>query len=87
MTAQVREVFPEAMWLAHGIEASVFTIAELAIEDGAHVRIGFEDRVTGPQGQPAASNAELVRWAVERARASGREPATPAEARAALLGR
>ena len=36
MTDCVRELFPEAIWVAHGIEASAFTIAELAIRDGAH---------------------------------------------------
>ncbi len=87
LTGAVRELYPEARWLAHGIEDSVFAIGSLAIEDGAHLRIGFEDRVTGPDGAPAQSNADLVAWAVERGRAAGREPATPDEARALMLGR
>jgi uncharacterized protein (DUF849 family) len=85
MTACVREVFPEATWIAHGIEESVFEIAALAIEDGAHVRVGFEDRATLSDGRVAESNADFVAWAVARARAVGREPATPAETRALLL--
>ena len=85
MTDCVREVFPQAIWAAHGIEDSVFHIAALAIAGGDHLRIGFEDRATLSDGRPATSNAEFVTWAVAAARAHGREPATPAQARA-LLG-
>lgn len=85
MTDCVREVFPQAIWAAHGIEDSVFHIAALAIAGGDHLRIGFEDRATLSDGRPATSNAEFVTWAVAAARAQGREPATPAQARA-LLG-
>ncbi len=87
LTGAVRELYPDAGWLAHGIEESVFEIGRLAIEDGAHLRIGFEDRVTGPDGSPAQSNADLVAWAVEAGRAAGREPASPEDARALMLGR
>ncbi len=85
MTDCVRELFPQAIWAAHGIEDSVFHIAALAIAGGDHLRIGFEDRATLNDGRPATSNAEFVAWAVSAARAHGREPATPAQARA-LLG-
>jgi 3-keto-5-aminohexanoate cleavage enzyme len=86
MTDSVKEVFPNATWIAHGIEDSVFTIASLAISTGAHLRIGFEDRATLVDGTPAQSNADYVNWAVEVARAHGREPATPQEARQILIG-
>ena len=79
------ECFPQAAWAAHGIEDSVFHIAALAIASGDHLRIGFEDRVTLPDGQLADSNAAFVEWAVSVAHAHGRRPATPAEARA-LIG-
>lgn len=85
MTDCVRELFPQAIWAAHGSEDSVFHIAALAIAGGDHVRIGFEDRPTLSDGRAATSNAEFVAWAVASARAHGREPATPAQARA-LLG-
>lgn len=85
MTACVKELFPEAIWVAHGIEDSVFTIAGLAIATGAHVRVGFEDRATLVDGSLAKSSADFVAWAVNVARAYGREPATPQEARQ-LLG-
>ena len=84
MTACVKELFPDAIWAAHGIEDSVFTIASLAIATGAHVRVGFEDRATLVDGSLAKSSADFVRWAVEVARAQGREPATPQEARRML---
>ena len=86
MTDCVREVFPDATWIAHGIEDSVFTIASLAIATGAHLRIGFEDRDTLIDGSPAQSNADYVNWAVEVARAHGRQPASPQEARHILIG-
>ncbi len=81
MTDCVRELFPGAIWITHGSEDSVFTIASLAIATGAHVRIGFEDRATLVDGSPARSSADFVSWAVEVARAHGRTPATPQEAR------
>ena len=81
MTDCVKELFPKAIWAAHGIEDSVFTIASLAIATGAHVRVGFEDRATLVDGSLAKSSADFVNWAVHVARAHGREPATPQEAR------
>ena len=81
MTACVHDLFPDAFWIAHGIEDSVFTIASLAIATGAHVRVGFEDRATLVDGSLAKSSADFVAWAVQIARAHGREPATPQEAR------
>jgi 3-keto-5-aminohexanoate cleavage enzyme len=85
MVDSLQEVFPDASWIAHGIEDSVFEIAKLTIDDGAHVRVGFEDSAILDDGSVAASNADFVRWAVERGRALGREPASPAAARAMLL--
>ena len=81
MTECVKELFPDAIWAAHGIEDSVFTIASLAIATDAHVRVGFEDRATLVDGSLAKSSADFVSWAVNIARAHGREPATPQEAR------
>jgi 3-keto-5-aminohexanoate cleavage enzyme len=81
LTDCVKELFPHAIWAAHGIEDSVFTIASLAIATGAHVRVGFEDRATLVDSSLATSSADFVSWAVQVARAHGREPATPQEAR------
>ncbi|MEW6301455.1 MAG: 3-keto-5-aminohexanoate cleavage protein, partial [Thermodesulfobacteriota bacterium] len=84
LTECIRDVFPGAIWVAHGIEDSVFTIASLAVATGAHVRVGLEDRATLVDGTPARSNADFVEWAVRLARAHGREPAAPREARAMI---
>ncbi len=81
LTDCVKELFPNAIWVAHGIEDSVFTIASLAIATGAHVRVGFEDRATLVDGSLARSSADFVTWAVNMARAHGREPARPQDVR------
>ena len=85
LTDCVRAVFPQAIWAAHGVADTAFLIAGLAITTGAHVRVGFEDRVTLPDGSLARSNGDFVAWAAGVARAQGRTPASPAEARA-LIG-
>ena len=46
-----------------------------------YVRAGFEERVTLVDDSLAKSSADFVTWAVQVARAHGREPATPQEAR------
>lgn len=81
MTDCVKELFPEATFVAHGMEESVFTMAHLAISTGAHVRVGFEDRATLVDGSPARSSADFVTWAAEVVSSFGRTPATPEEAR------
>lgn len=78
--------FPGATLLAHGYEDSTWLIAMQAIAGGHGLRIGLEDCVTMPDGRLARSNAQQIEWAVRVARAYGREPATVAEARAALIG-
>jgi 3-keto-5-aminohexanoate cleavage enzyme len=83
---QVRQLYPEATCVSHGIGENVFRLATLAIAMEDVVRVGFEDGVRMPDGRLAESSAELVAWAVELARACGREPMTAAEARE-LLGR
>jgi 3-keto-5-aminohexanoate cleavage enzyme len=58
-------------------------MACLAIERGAHVRVGLGDNPVEADGS-RPTNAELVARVVELAAAAGREPATPDEARAIL---
>ncbi|MFT8246829.1 3-keto-5-aminohexanoate cleavage protein [Roseomonas sp. BN140053] len=56
-----------------------------ALAMGGHLRVGFEDSVLDRAGDaPAPNNAYWVEQAVDLAQALGREPATPAEARAML---
>jgi len=71
-------------WSVAGIGRFEFPMAELALRLGGHVRVGLEDNLYRSKGVLAAGNGELVAWAVKAARAAGREPATPAEARRLL---
>lgn len=67
-----------------GIGRNEFPIAAMAIIDGGHVRVGFEDNVFLSKGVLAESNAQLVEKVVRLAKELGREVATPAEARRIL---
>ena len=73
-----------AMWTAIGIGRASDPVMRHALAAGGHIRTGFEDSVYLEKGVLAESNAHLVRRAADLARAAGREPATPAEARALL---
>lgn len=57
------------------------SLAQLAIDGGGHVRVGFEDYAGGREPR----NEDLVAEVVEMARRSGRAVATPAQA-AEILG-
>jgi 3-keto-5-aminohexanoate cleavage enzyme len=80
----LREHFPAAPWAAHGHGHPGYAVLERALATGAHIRVGFEDCLHLPDGTLAPSNAAQVEWAVATARALGREPATPDEARAII---
>jgi 3-keto-5-aminohexanoate cleavage enzyme len=80
------EGIPEpAHWTAAGVGRAQLPMAELALSLGGHVRVGLEDNLYLSKGVLARGSHELVEAAVRSARAAGREPATPAEART-LLG-
>lgn len=51
--------------LQHGDGAATWIPIEDAIRRGVDTRVGFEDAFLLPDGQPAASNADLVRTAYE----------------------
>ena len=63
-------------------EGNVLPVAMMALARGGHVSIGLGDYRYPELGKP--TNADLVREVVRLARLVGREPATPAEARAML---
>lgn len=86
LASLVREYFPRAAWAAHGVGLAGYDVLRRALEDGAHVRVGFEDVLQLPDGRRASSNADLVEWAVGAAKVLGREPATAAEAQAIIAG-
>lgn len=71
-------------YVVAGIGRNEFPLATMAILDGGHVRVGFEDNVYLSKGVMAESNAELVEKVVRIAKELGREVATPAEAREIL---
>ncbi|WP_424138055.1 3-keto-5-aminohexanoate cleavage protein [Roseomonas chloroacetimidivorans] len=85
MLGELRRVLPKASWTAAGIGANQTRVMEWALARGAQgVRTGLEDNIRVSRDRLAASNAELVRLAVETAARHGRRPATPAEARGML---
>jgi uncharacterized protein (DUF849 family) len=57
-------------------------VAELALQLGGHVRVGFENNLLTPDGAPLADNAEQVAAVAAMAAQYGRRPATVEEARA-----
>ena len=81
----LRESIPaDATYSVAGIGRYEFPLAELAIADGGHVRVGLEDNLYVEKGVLAASNAQLVAKAAAIAARYGRRIATPAEARRIL---
>lgn len=67
-----------------GIGRYQFPMAALAVIDGGHVRVGFEDNVYVSKGVLARSNGELVEKVVRISRELGRDIASPDEARRIL---
>jgi 3-keto-5-aminohexanoate cleavage enzyme len=63
---------------------SQLPITTMAIAMGLHARVGMEDNVYYRRGELVNENAQFVERTVRIARELQREPATPAEARAAL---
>ena len=59
-------------------------IAELGAEKGGNGRVGLEDNIYLTKGVLAKGSWELVAEAAKRARAQGREIATPQQARELL---
>lgn len=52
--------------LLHGEGRSAWPVLDLAVQVGVRTRIGLEDVLDGPDGQPVAGNAELVELASSR---------------------
>jgi uncharacterized protein (DUF849 family) len=50
--------------LHHGAEHATWAVVRRAIEAGHDIRVGLEDTLVLPDGEPAAGNAELVAAAV-----------------------
>ncbi|PKK95265.1 MAG: 3-keto-5-aminohexanoate cleavage protein [Tenericutes bacterium HGW-Tenericutes-5] len=81
----LKESLPvNATYSVAGIGRYEFSLAELSIKHGGHVRVGLEDNIYIEKGVLAKSNAELVEKVVQIARKYNREIATPKEARIIL---
>ena len=71
-------------WQAAGIARAELPLAVVSVVSGGHVRVGFEDNIYYSKGRLAKSNAELVSRVRRIAEETGREVATPDEARRIL---
>lgn len=67
-----------------GVGRHQLPMAELAAHKGGHGRVGLEDNIYLSKGVLAKGSWELVAEAARRARAAGRDVATPAQARELL---
>lgn len=76
----------DSVWQATCIgRAEIWPVHRKAAELGGHLRTGLEDTFYLPSGERARTNGDLIEALATVAREVGREPASPAEARA-LLG-
>ena len=78
----MRESIPKGCsYSVAGIGKYEFSLAELAIKHGGHVRVGLEDNLFLEKGVLAKGNKELVEKVVKMAKSYDRDIATPDEAR------
>jgi 3-keto-5-aminohexanoate cleavage enzyme len=81
----LRESIPaNATFSVAGIGRYEFSLAELAIIYGGHVRVGLEDNIYLEKGVLAKGNKELVEKVVQLAKKHNRQIASPQEARKIL---
>jgi 3-keto-5-aminohexanoate cleavage enzyme len=73
-----------ASWSATGIGRTHLEVTLGVLSLGGHVRTGFEDTIYYSRGRLATSNAELIDRVARMARETGREIATPDQAREIL---
>ena len=71
-------------WVASGQDEASPIVQAVAAAAGGHVRCGFEDAATLPDGSEATSNAQLVEIAASLAHAVGRPVMEPDDVRALL---
>lgn len=81
---ELRELFPDATWVAAGLGRHQFEVNRWCLEEGGHCRTGLEDNIRFDQTRLATSNAELVTKITAICGEYGRRVATPTEARAML---
>ena len=84
LRSELKEVLPNATWVAAGTGRFQWEVNKWCLEAGGHVRTGLEDNLKIEADRLAASNAELVKKVVDNCEKYGRRPATAAEARQIL---
>ncbi|MGH2678731.1 MAG: 3-keto-5-aminohexanoate cleavage protein, partial [Actinomycetota bacterium] len=72
---------PGASWTATGIGRTHLPVTLAVLALGGHVRTGFEDTIYLAKGRLAESNADLIARVASIAAQTGREVASPAQAR------
>ena len=76
---------PDSSWSVTAIgRAEIWPLHRRTAELGGHLRTGLEDTFYLPDGSKATSNGQLIEQMARYARESGREVATPQEARQLL---
>jgi len=81
---KLKELLPNATWVAAGIGRFQILVNRWTLELGGHLRTGLEDNVRLDAKRLAPSNAALVRRCVELCAQFGRTVATAPEARRTL---
>lgn len=82
----VRYMKSGALWQSTLIgRQEIWPVHQLTAELGGHLRTGLEDTFYLPSGERARGNGDLIDAMVQLARQSGREVATPEQARALYL--
>jgi len=84
LRSEMKEVLPNATWVAAGTGRFQWEVNKWCMETGGHVRTGLEDNLKIEPDRLASSNAELVKKVVDNCDKYGRRPATTAEARKIL---
>jgi uncharacterized protein (DUF849 family) len=82
--AKLKELMPEATWVAAGIGRHQAEVNRWCIEMGGHCRTGLEDNVRWDKNRLAKSNAELVKRVADLCSEFNRVVATPQVAREIL---
>jgi len=81
---KLKELAPDATWVAAGIGKTQLEVNRWCLEMGGHMRTGLEDNIRLDRDTLAPSNAALVRLCRELCEEAGRPVATPEQARAQL---
>ena len=81
---KLRQLMPDATWVAAGIGRHQLDVNKWCLEMGGHCRTGLEDNVRWDKTRLAKSNAELVARVRDLCAEYSREVASPAIARQIL---